>query len=140
MKAMKSMKSVPVSIAAAITTVLGTLLGAGAARAEISIIDNNKSVAIDCAKDPVVNLVGNHITVALNGVCSKISITGNNETVTGAASAVTIAGSRNTVTLSAADDVIVAGNSNTLIVRKPIKAAARRITNTGKDTRITPPT
>jgi hypothetical protein len=135
MKALKSMKSMPVSIAAA----LGTLLGASAARAEISIIDNNKSVAIDCAKDPAVNLVGNHITVALNGVCSKISITGNNETVTGAASAVTIAGSHNTVTLSAADDVIVAGNSNTLIVRKPIKAAAPRITNTGKDNRITRP-
>ena len=34
------------------------------AAADVSIIDNGKTVAVDCAKDPQVSLIGNHLTGA----------------------------------------------------------------------------
>ena len=55
------------------------------AAADVSIIDNGKTVAIDCAKDPRVSLIGNSLTVTLTGTCKKLDITGNHETVTGSA-------------------------------------------------------
>jgi catabolite regulation protein CreA len=117
--------------------VIGAL--AGSAAADVSVIDNNKTIDVDCAKDPSVSLVGNHITLTTRGVCAKISITGNHETVTGSATAVQVFGNHNTVTLAAADDITIAGNSNTLIVRQAVKLKAPRITNSGTDNRITQP-
>jgi DUF3060 family protein len=110
-----------------------------AARADISVIDNDKTLDVDCAKDPEVNLIGNHLTVTTRGVCAKITISGNHETVTGSAAVVFVAGNHNTVTLTAADDITVAGNSNTLTVRKSVKLKAPRVANSGTDNHITQP-
>jgi hypothetical protein len=43
-------------------TLGGTLGGFGAsARADVSVIDNDKTLEVDCAKDPEVSLIGNHL-------------------------------------------------------------------------------
>jgi len=112
---------------------------APAARANVSVIDNNKTIDVDCAKDPEVHLLGNHLTVTAKGVCSKITVEGNHTMVTGSAATVHVAGSHNTLTLAAADDVTIDGNSNTVTVRKPIKRKAPRIANTGTDNKVTAP-
>jgi catabolite regulation protein CreA len=122
---------------AAFVAVLGAL-GASAS-ADISVIDNNKTLDVDCAKDPEVNLVGNHIKVTTRGVCAKIMISGNHATVTGSANLVLVSGNHNTVTLAAADDVMVSGNNNTLTVRKGATVKAPRIANSGNDNHVTPP-
>jgi catabolite regulation protein CreA len=123
----------------AIITAFATLGTAAIARADVTLLDNNKTVAVDCAKDPEVNLVGNHLTVTTKGICARITVSGNEETVTGSASIVQVNGNHNTVTLDAADDVAINGNRNTVIVRKPIKAKAPRISNPGTDNHVTRP-
>lgn len=124
----------------AIAAVLAVLAASAAsARADISVIDNNKTLDVDCAKDPQINLVGNHITVTAKGVCAKITVSGNHGTVTGSATVVYVAGNHNTVTLAAADDVTIAGSSNTVTVRKSVKLPAPRIANSGTDNHITQP-
>lgn len=119
------------------TAILGIL--PAPARAEVSIIDNHKTIEVDCAKDPEISLIGNHITLTTKGVCAKIAISGNHEIVTGSALVVAISGNHNTVTLAAADDVSLAGNSNTVSVAKSIKLKAPRVANAGTDNRVTQP-
>jgi hypothetical protein len=117
-----------------------TTLGAlPAARANVTVLDNDKTLEVDCAKDPQVDLLGNHITLTTKGVCAKITIHGNEVTVTGSASVVAVNGNHNTVTLAAADDVAVNGDHNTVTVTKPIKAKAVRISNLGKENHVTRP-
>jgi hypothetical protein len=128
----------PISIAALVATVIAGGFAASA-HADISVIDNHKTLEVDCAKDPEVSLIGNHLTVTARGVCTKITISGNHETVTGSASVVYIAGNHNTITLVAADDVTIAGNSNTLTVQKSVKLKAPRVANSGTDNHITQP-
>jgi len=106
------------------------------ASANISVMDNDKKIDVDCAKDPEVMLIGNHLTVTLKGVCARVSITGNHEVVTGSATVVDVQGNHNAVTLSAADDVAIAGNSNTVSVKKAVKLKAPRIANTGNDNKV----
>jgi hypothetical protein len=123
-----------------LASLLATLAAlAPAARANVSVVDNNKTVDVDCAKDPEVHLLGNHLTVTTKGVCTKITIEGNHETVTGSATTVRVAGNHNTLTLAAADDVTVDGNNNTVTVRKSVKLKAPRISNTGTDNHVTAP-
>ena len=125
-----------VSVAAAAVVVAAL---SGHARAERSIIDNRATLEHDCAKDPEIALVGNHIKLTTKGVCTKISISGNHEIVTGSATVVSISGNHNTVTLAAADDVMIAGNSNTVSIAKSVKLKAPRVANSGTDNRITQP-
>lgn len=125
-------------VAAALATAVLALLGAPA-RAEVSIIDNRKTIEVDCNKDPEISLIGNHITLTTKGVCTKIAISGNHETVTGSALVVAISGNHNTVRLAAADDVSIAGNSNEISVAKSIKLKAPRVANAGTDNRISQP-
>jgi hypothetical protein len=108
-------------------------------RADISILDNNKTLDVDCAKDPEISLLGNHITITTKGVCARITIAGNEATVTGSATTVVVAGNHNTVTLAAVDDLTIDGNNNTATVRKSVKLKAPRIANRGKDNHITAP-
>jgi catabolite regulation protein CreA len=123
------------SLGIALATSVAAL--AAVARADVAIIDNDKTIAVDCTKDPEVHLLGNHLTVTASGVCTRITVEGNHETVTGSATTVRVAGNHNTLTLAAADDVTVDGNNNTVVVRKPIKLKAPRISNTGTDNHIT---
>ena len=107
--------------------------------ADISIVDNGKTIDVDCAKDKEVNLIGNHITITAKGVCTKITVTGNHETVTGSANVVYVAGNNNTVTIDSADDVTIAGNNNTLTVHKAVTLKAPKVSNSGKDNKVTQP-
>src|ERR1041385_8797990 len=97
---------------------------ASAAHADITITQNEKSIDVDCAKDGVIQLQGNHLTATIKGVCKKVAVEGNNTTVTGSSTSVRVAGNHNTVTLAAADDVSIDGNSNTVSVGKAIKLKA----------------
>src|ERR1041384_4383126 len=92
-----------------------------AARADITVMDNDKTLDVDCAKDPNVSLMGNHLTLTTKGVCNRILVTGND----------------NTVNLDAADDVSVTGNDNTVSVHKAVKAKSPRISNPGNRNKIT---
>lgn len=103
------------------------------ASADVTIIDNGKTVAIDCAKDPQVDLIGNHLTVTLTGTCTKLNITGNHETVTGSATDVSVMGNENSVALDATDKIMVAGNKNTVSWKQP----GTKVQNSGKDNTVT---
>jgi hypothetical protein len=118
---------------------LGATLAAPAARADITVLDNNKTIDADCAKDGRISLQGNHITVNATGVCTEITIDGNEVTVNGSAAVVAVNGNHNTINLVAADSVSVRGNDNTVSVARPVKAKAPRVSNTGKHNKITAP-
>lgn len=107
------------------------------AAADVSIIDNHKTIDVDCAKDPNVELIGNHITLSTKGVCEKVSVTGNHETVTASAKLVYIAGNHNTVTVDT-DDITVAGNDNVLTVRKWLSGKPK-LANPGSRNKVTLP-
>jgi DUF3060 family protein len=106
----------------------------GAAAADVSVLDNNKTIAVDCAKDPQVSLIGNNLKVTLTGTCTKVNVTGNHETITGAAATFSVQGNYNTLSITAADAVHVDGNNNTVTLDKGVKA---KPTNNGKDNKIT---
>src|SRR5215813_2170188 len=92
---------------AAIIAIFAIAAFSAAARADVTVMDNDKTLDVDCAKDPNVALLGNHLTLTTKGVCARISVAGNNATITGSASLVSVTGNHNTVTLEAADDVSV---------------------------------
>jgi hypothetical protein len=124
---------------AALATLAVVLAIGPVARADISVVDNDKTIDVDCAKDGEVHLLGNHLTITLKGVCAKVTVEGNHATVTGSATTVRVAGNHNTLTLAAADDVTVDGNNNTVTVRKAVKRKAPRIANTGTDNHVNGP-
>ncbi|HEY4240319.1 MAG TPA: DUF3060 domain-containing protein [Kofleriaceae bacterium] len=112
------------------------LFVAGTAAADTTIMDNNKTITIDCAKDKDLSLLGNHLVITLsNGACNKISITGNHETVTGAAKDFEIAGNFNTINPVDAAIINVMGNNNT-VAWKSAKGAPK-ISNVGKSNSVT---
>jgi hypothetical protein len=129
------------SLITAVALTLPLALGAlgASARAEVSILDNDKTITVDCAKDPEISVLGNHVTVTATGVCSKITLSGNEGTVTGSAIAVFVSGNHNTVTLAAADDVSVTGSDNTVTLQKPVKRKAARVSNVGTHNHVTAP-
>ena len=104
------------------------------AAADVTLVDNGKTVSVDCAKDPQVDLIGNHLTVTLTGKCKKLNITGNHETVTGSAAEVFVMGNENTVALDAADKINVAGNKNVV----SWKQDKPKVQNSGKDNQVSP--
>ena len=120
-------------------TLASLSVASGAARADVSVLDNDKTLEVDCAKDPQVNLLGNHLTIILKGVCARITVDGNEETIHGSASAVRINGNHNTVALDAADQVAIYGNDNAVTVQKPIKAKAVQISSPGSRNKVTRP-
>ena len=108
------------------TTLLALLAMTSMAAADVSVMDNNKTLTVDCAKDKEVNLLGNKITVTLTGVCTKVSITGNECSVTGSALAVSIPGNHNTATLDKVDAISVPGNQNTVTYKGPATATVKK--------------
>ncbi|HET9624249.1 MAG TPA: DUF3060 domain-containing protein [Kofleriaceae bacterium] len=121
-------------LAAIAVCVLG---GSARARADVSIVENDKTINVDCNKDPNISVLGNHITIHATGVCASLSIAGNECAFTGVATSASIPGNHNTVTLSAADDVSVAGNYNTVIVKHPVKRKTPSISNPGNHNKVT---
>jgi Protein of unknown function (DUF3060) len=110
---------------------------AATASADVTVMDNNKTLTVDCAKDKNVNLVGNHITVTLTGTCDNVKVTGNHETVVGSTTNAYVAGNHNTLTLDAVDLISVAGNNNTATYKKPAAKKKTSVSNLGKNNNIT---
>ncbi|MBA2542097.1 MAG: DUF3060 domain-containing protein [Deltaproteobacteria bacterium] len=115
--------------------VVAVMLFASPAFAEKQIVDNNAAVTVDCKKDSEVSLVGNNLTVTLVGTCTRVTVTGNREKVTGSSAAFFIAGNHNTVTADATDDITIAGSHNT-VTWKTSKAGSPKVKNPGKDNKV----
>ena len=111
--------------------VLFVSFAATAASADVTVMDNNKTVTVDCAKDKNVQLVGNHITANLTGVCQNVKVTGNHETVIGSVTNAFVAGNHNTLTLEGVDVISVAGNHNTVTYKKPLAKNKTSVSNLG---------
>ena len=116
--------------------VCGGLLATASASAEVSVLENKKTLVVDCSQDGVINLVGNHISATLSGECSKVSVTGNHATVKGSAAQVFVSGNNNTLTLDGTDEIAIAGSRNTVSYRRPLKSKAPNIANSGKDNKV----
>ena len=95
------------------TFLLLALLTATAA-ADVTLIDNDRSITVDCSKDPNVDLVGNHLTATLTGTCTKVTLTGNHNTAIGSTKKLAIPGNHNTGTLDAVDVISILGNENSV--------------------------
>jgi hypothetical protein len=107
------------------------------ASADVTIMDNKKTVTVDCAKDKEVSLIGNHITVTLTGTCLRVAVTGNHGTVIGSVTTANVAGNHNTLTLDGVDVISVAGNKNTISYKKSLAKKKTAVTNSGTDNKIT---
>jgi hypothetical protein len=107
------------------------------AHADVSIVDNDKSVTVDCAKDKQVDLVGTGLTVTLTGTCALVNITGTKATVTGSATKFVVAGNRNVIHADATDEIFVGGIKNTVTWKRGATLAAPKITTPGKDNKVT---
>jgi hypothetical protein len=116
---------------------LALTICATTAAADVTIMDNDKTVAVDCAKDKNVTLVGNNITANLTGTCASVKVTGNHETVNGSVTNAFVAGNHNTLSLDGVDTISVAGNHNTVTHKKPLTKKKTSVTNNGKGNTIT---
>ena len=112
---------------------------AAPALADKSITDNNKTVTIDCAKDPVASIEGNDNTVALTGACTKVTVAGNRNKVAVASSAdVDVTGNENNVALVAVDELDVPGNKNVVSYKSAVKKGGKvKVSNPGTDNKVT---
>ncbi len=107
------------------------------ASADVSVVENHETIAVDCTKDKTVSLVGNYITATLTGTCTKVSVAGNHNTVTGSAISVWLAGNHNTAALGQVDELMVPGNFNTATYKGPVSAKATKVGNPGNKNTIT---
>lgn len=114
------------------------LLFASTAAADVSIVDNNQTVTVDCAKDPNVSIAGNNAKVTLTGTCKAVVLAGNKATVTGSATSVSVAGNENTATLDVVDTLSVTGNKNVVSYAKASDAKKKtRVSNLGNNNKVT---
>jgi len=109
------------------------------AAADVSIVDNDQTIAVDCATDPNVSIMGNQATVSLTGTCAKVVISGNHATVSGSAALVSILGNHNTARLDGVDTISVSGNHNTATYKKPVnpKLKKTKVSSLGSHNTIT---
>lgn len=107
------------------------------ATADVMVMDNNKTVEVDCAKDKNVSLMGNNATATLKGTCDKVALQGNSNKVTGSATTVQITGNKNTATLTTVDAIQVTGNENTVTYKGPAAAKETKVSNPGNKNSIT---
>jgi hypothetical protein len=111
-------------------------LTASTASADIMVADNNQKLAVDCAKDKLVTVSGNHATITLTGTCEGVIVSGNHATVKGSSVRVLVSGNNNTVEIDAADEIHVTGNKNTVSYKKGIKAKAPKVSNPGNNNSV----
>jgi hypothetical protein len=107
------------------------------ATADVSIVDNKKTLTVDCAKDKTVNVIGNKATVTLTGTCTLVNISGNDAKVTGSAEKFYVAGNSNTINADGADEIATTGNKNTVTWKKGLAKAEPKVSNPGKDNSVT---
>lgn len=116
-------------------TVLAGLLvlSASVAAADVSEMDNHRTVSVDCAKDANVTLLGNQNTYTLKGTCTLLRVQGNNNTVhADTVATINVDGNDNSVTASATNNINVRGDRNTV----KYKADKPGIANAGKGNTI----
>ncbi len=115
-------------------TLLALMLLSTAALADVNEIDNNKTHAVDCAKDATVRVSGNGNTFTLKGTCKSVQISGNKNTVKGdGATSLMLSGNQNTITLTL-DNAMVSGDDN----KVSYKGKKPSISDTGNKNSITP--
>lgn len=105
--------------------------------ADVTVMDNDKTISVDCAKDKNVTLIGNNITANLSGTCESVKVTGNHENVVGSVTNAYVAGNHNTLALDGVDTISVAGNNNTVTHKKPLAKKKTNVSNLGKGNTIT---
>ena len=103
------------------------------ASADVSIIDNEQKITVNCAKDKTVNIIGDEATVTLTGTCTQINISGNAAKITGSVTAVQISGNKSKLTLDALDSIMVSGDNNTVTWKKTVtdKQKQPKVMNSG---------
>lgn len=106
------------------------------AHADVSIVDNDRAVTVDCAKDAKAELVGSGLTITLTGTCALVTVTGSKSTVTGSSTKFVIAGNKNTIRADATDEIVVGGIKNEVTWKRGASAAAPKISTPGKDNRV----
>jgi len=115
-------------------TLLALLLLSSAAVADVNEIDNNKTHAVDCAKDATVRVSGNGNTFTLKGTCKSVQISGNKNTVKGdGAKSLMLSGNENTIALTL-ENAMVSGDNNTV----SYKGKKPAISDTGNKNAINP--
>jgi hypothetical protein len=106
------------------------------AYADLTIVDNDVKLDIDCAKDKSIAVAGNNATLTLSGVCEVVTLSGNEAKVTGSVKVVGVTGNKNTVTLDAVDSIVVSGNENVVTYKKPIAKKKTRVANSGNKNKV----
>jgi hypothetical protein len=106
------------------------------ASADVTIVDNDAKLDIDCAKDKSVTVAGNNATLTLNGVCEVVTLSGNEAKVSGSVKAIGVTGNKNTVTLDAVDSIVVSGNENVVTYKKPIAKKKTGVANSGNKNKV----
>jgi Protein of unknown function (DUF3060) len=115
-------------------TLLALMLISSAALADVNEIDNNKTHAVDCAKDATVRVSGNGNTFTLKGTCKSVQISGNKNTVKGdGAKSLMLSGNENSISLTI-ENAMVSGDNNTV----SYKGKKPSIADTGNKNAITP--
>jgi hypothetical protein len=116
---------------------MALVLASTTAAGDVSIVDNKKTVTVNCAKDKTVNIIGNHAKVTLTGTCALVSISGNDATVKGSAEKFYVAGNKNTIDADGADEIATPGNKNTVTWKKGVSKKEPVVSNPGKDNKVT---
>ena len=120
-----------------ITLAAATLaLAAGTAAADVNIVDNNKTITVDCAKHKLVNIAGNKATVTLKGTCEGVNISGNKATIKGSVLIANVSGNDNTLTLDGVDSVLVSGNENAVTYKKAVKDKSTKVMDSGTNNKV----
>src|SRR5690242_8168497 len=102
-------------------------------------LDSGKTVAHDCAKDPVVNVTGNDNTLTVTGPCTTLNVTGNHNTLTVASVAtLNVHGNTNTTTVTAVDTINAYGNQNKVTWTKGVTGKKPTLNNLGTDNKVGP--
>jgi hypothetical protein len=115
-------------------TLIALMLLSTAALADVNEIDNNKTHAVDCAKDATVRVSGNGNTFTLKGTCKSVQISGNKNTVKGdGAASLMLSGNENTIALTTIENAMLSGDKNTVSYKGKKPAVA----DTGEKNSVT---
>jgi hypothetical protein len=116
-----------------------SVLLASVATADVSEMDNHKTVTVDCAKDANVTLLGNENTYTLHGTCVSLKVQGNKNTVhADTVKTIAVDGNDNTVAAAATDSISTRGDRNTVSYKAGVSSGKDKpgITNPGKNNTI----
>lgn len=113
------------------------MLAAAAAHADVKVVDDGAKLTVDCAKEKVVYISGEKVTITLTGTCDELNISSDGSTVKGSVLHINISGDDNTFVLDAVDQILVSGDRNTISYKKAGKAKKTGVVSTGTGNKIT---